>query len=47
MFQGSVLEPLLFILYTFELFQIVENHMVRYADDTAIYTVIPRPLSRP
>ena len=26
--QGSVLEPLLFILYTFELFHIVENHMV-------------------
>ena len=41
--QGSVLEPLLFILYTFELFHIVGNHIVGYANDTTIYAVIPRP----
>ena len=44
---GSVLGPLLFILYTSELFRIVGNHMVGYAVDTTIYVVISRPLSRP
>ena len=35
--QGSVLEQLLFMLYTSELLHIVGNHMVGYADDTTIY----------
>ena len=43
--QDSVLESMLFILHTSELFHIVENHTVGYADDTMIYTVITRPLS--
>ena len=34
--QGSVLGPLLFILYTFELFRIIGNYVVNYADDTTI-----------
>ena len=37
--QGSVLGPLLIILYTSELFQIIENHMVGYAEDTKICAV--------
>ena len=41
------LRPLLFILYTSELFHIVGNHIVGYADSTTIYGVFPRPLSRP
>ena len=41
--QDSVLGPLLFILHTSELYHIVGNHIVSYADDA----VIPRPLSRP
>ena len=45
--EGSVLGPLLFMLYTSELFHIVGNHIVGYADDTMIYAVIPVPLSRP
>ena len=45
--QGSVLGPLLFTLYSSELFHIVGNHIVGYADDTMIYAVIPRPLSHP
>ena len=31
------LEPLLFIFYTSELFHIVRNHIVGYADDTTIF----------
>ena len=45
--HGSDLGPLLFKLYTSELFNIVGNHIVGYADDATIYAVIPRPLSRP
>ena len=45
--QVSVLGPSLFILYTFDLFNIVGNHIVRYTVDTTIYASIPRPPSRP
>ena len=45
--QDSVLGSLLFISYTSELFHILGNRIVGYADDTTIYAVIPRPLSRP
>ena len=31
--QGSVLGPLLFLLYTSELFSILENKLISYADD--------------
>ena len=44
--QGSVFGPLLFILYTSELFHIVGSHVVNYAYDITIYAVILRPLSR-
>ena len=44
--QGSVLEPLLFILYTCELFRITSNHIVGFADDISLHVVIPIPLSR-
>ena len=46
MSQESVLGPLLFILYTFELLLFVQNHTVGYADDTTIYAALPTPLSR-
>ena len=45
--QDSVLEPLLFILYIFKFLHIVGNYIVGFADDTTIYSVIPRSLSRP
>ena len=45
--QGSVLRPLLFIVYIFEFFHIVGNHIVGYAIDTTIYSDLSRPLSRP
>ena len=34
-------------MYTYERFHIVENRMVGYANDTTVYAVIPRQLSRP
>ena len=45
--QGSILEPLLFIFYTSQLFYTVGKHIVGYADDTTIHAFIPGPLSRP
>ena len=39
--QASVLRPLLFILSIFELFYIVEDHIVGCACDIMIYVVIP------
>ena len=31
--QGSVLGPLLFLLYTSELFSVLEHELIGYADD--------------
>ena len=45
--QGSILGLLLFILNTSELFYILGNQIVGYADDTMICAVIPRPHSCP
>ena len=39
--QGSVLGPLLFLLYTSELFSIVENKLIGYADDSTLTAVMP------
>ena len=40
--QGSVLGPLLFLLYTSELFSILENKLIGYADDSDGSCAIPR-----
>ena len=40
---GSVLGPLLFLLYTTELFSIVENKLIGYADDSTLIAVVPSP----
>ena len=38
--QGSVLGPLLFVLYTSEIFELVENRLYAYADDSTFLAVV-------
>ena len=44
--QVSVLGRLLFLLYTSELFSILENKLIGYADDSTLMAVVPSPGSR-
>ena len=39
--QGSVLGPLLFLLYTSEFFSILENKLI--SDDSTLIAVVPSP----
>ena len=39
--QGSVLDPLLFLLYTSVLFLILENKLIGYADDSTLKALVP------
>lgn len=39
--QGSVLGPVLFLLYTAQLFSILENTLVGYADDSTLLATVP------
>ena len=41
--QGSVLGSLLFLLYTSELFSILENKLIFYIDDSTLMAVVPSP----
>ena len=41
--QGSGLGQLLFLLYTSELFSILENKLIGYADDSTLMPVVPTP----
>ena len=38
--QVSVLGPLLFILYTGEMFELVENRLYAYSDDSTLLAVV-------
>ena len=40
---GSVLGPLLFLLYTSELFSILENKLIGYDNDFTLMAVVPSP----
>ena len=44
--QGIVLGPLLFLLYTLELFSILENKLIGYADNSTLMAVVPSPGAR-
>ena len=41
--QGSLLGPLLFLLYTSEIFSILENKLIGYADYSTFMAVVPSP----
>ena len=43
---GSVLGPLLFILYTSEMFELVENRLFSYAYDCTLLAVVRKPADR-
>ena len=43
---GSILGPLLFVLYTSEIFSILQNKMIGYADDSSFMSVVPSPAVR-
>ena len=46
--QGSVIGPLLFILYTTsEMLELVENRLFAYADDSTLLAVVCKPADRP
>ena len=44
--QGSVLGLLFVLLYTSELFSILENKLIGYADDSTLMAVVPSPSIR-
>ena len=41
--QGSILGPLLFLLYTSEPFSIWANKLIGYANDSTLLAVVPSP----
>ena len=41
--QGSVLGPLWFLLCTLELFSILKNKLIGYADNSTLMAVLPSP----
>ena len=41
--QGCVLGPLLFLQYTSELFSVLENKLIGYADHSTLIAVVPSP----
>ena len=45
--QESVLGPLMFILYTTDMFELVVNRLFAYADDSTLLTVVRKPADRP
>ena len=45
--KGIVLGPLLFVLYTDEMFELVRNRLYAYADDSTLLAVVRKPADRP
>ena len=44
--QGSVLGPILFILFTSDMFNVVQNSLIAYADDATLFAPISSPDDR-
>ena len=44
--SGKCFGPQLFLLYTAELFSIVENKLYSYADDSTLVAVVTSPVER-
>ena len=44
--QVSVLGPILFILYTSEIFELLDNRLYASADDSTLVAVIRKPADR-
>ena len=42
-----MLGPLLFSLYTSEMFELVENRLFAYEDDSSLLSVVIKPADRP
>ena len=42
-----MLDPHLFIIYTSEMFELVENRLFAYADDSTQLAVVRKPADRP
>ena len=45
--RGNVLSPRLLILYTSEMFELVENRLFAYVDDSTLLAVARMPADRP
>ena len=45
--QGSVLGPLLFILNAIEIFELDENRLYAYADNSKLLSFVRKPANRP
>ena len=44
--QGSVLGPILFLIYVAEVYSLVSNYLFGYADDKTLMSIIPSPADR-
>ena len=44
--QGSVLKAIIFVIYTADLFDVVENKLVNYADDSTLFGTVDKLSSR-
>ena len=44
--RAVFLDPLLFVNYTADIFEVVENELVNYADDSTLFSICNKPADR-